>query len=84
MIFRSSYFWALVILILVLGWMFSDDLINNSTSKDDDNNSKAETSSVDNLDAITNNLIISAEKVKIGRAHVRTPVTSQSRMPSSA
>ena len=63
MIFRSSYFWALVILILVLGWMFSDDLINNSASKDDENNSKGETSSVNSLDEITNDLIISAEKV---------------------
>ena len=63
MIFRSSYFWSIVILIFVLGWMFSDNLINNFNSNDD-NNSKVETSSVDNLDETTNDLIISAEKVK--------------------
>ena len=60
---RSPIILAIIIILLVLGWMFSDNLINNSSSKDDDNNSKIETSSVDNLDEITSDLNISAERV---------------------
>ena len=66
MIFRSSYFWAFSIFILVLGWMFSDDLFNNFTKQnsDNDNNSKIETSSVSNSNETSNELIILAKKVK--------------------
>ena len=49
MIFRSSYFWALTIFVLVLGWMFSDDLLNNFTNQNSDNDdSKIETSTAIN------------------------------------
>ena len=66
MIFRSSYFWAFTIFILVLGWMFSDDLFNNFTkqSSDNDNNSKIETSTAINSNETSNELIILAKKVK--------------------
>ena len=66
MIFRSSYFWAFTIFVLVLGWMFSDDLFNNFTKQnsDNDNNSKIETSSVSNSNETSNELIILAKKVK--------------------
>ena len=66
MIFRSSYFWAFSIFILVLGWMFSDDLFNNFTkqSSDNDNNSKIETSTAINSNETSNELIILAKKVK--------------------
>ena len=66
MIFRSSYFWAFTIFVLVLGWMFSDDLFNNFTKQnsDNDNNSKIETSSVSNSSENSNELIILAKKVK--------------------
>ena len=66
MIFRSSYFWAFTIFVLVLGWMFSDDFFNNFTkqSSDNDNNSKIETSSVSNSNETSNELIILAKKVK--------------------
>ena len=66
MIFRSSYFWAFTVFVLVLGWMFSDDLFNNFTkqSSDNDNNSKIETSSVSNSNETSNELIILAKKVK--------------------
>ena len=66
MIFRSSYFWAFTIFVLVLGWMFSDDLFNNFTKQnsDNDNNLKTETSSVTNSDETSNELIILAKKVK--------------------
>ena len=66
MIFRSSYFWAFTIFVLVLGWMFSDDLFNNFTKQnsDNDNNSKTETSSVTNSNETSNELIILAKKVK--------------------
>ena len=66
MIFRSSYFWAFTIFILVLGWMFSDDLLNNFTNQnsDNDNNSKIETSTAINSNETSNELIILAKKVK--------------------
>ena len=66
MIFRSSYFWAFTIFVLVLGWMFSDDLFNNFTkqSSDNDNNSKIETSTAINSNETSNELIILAKKVK--------------------
>ena len=66
MIFRSSYFWACTIFVLVLGWMFSDDLFNNFTKQnsDNDNNSKIETSFVSNSNETSNDLIILAKKVK--------------------
>ena len=65
MIFRSSYFWALTIFVLVLGWMFSDDLFNNFTNQNSDNDdSKIETSSVSNSNETSNELIILAKKVK--------------------
>ena len=66
MIFRSSYFWAFTIFILVLGWMFSDDLFNNFTNQnsDNDNNSKIETSTAINSNETSNELIILAKKVK--------------------
>ena len=66
MIFRSSYFWALTIFVLVLGWMFSDDLFNNFTNLNSDNNdnSKIETSTAINSNETSNELIILAKKVK--------------------
>ena len=66
MIFRSSYFWALTIFVLVLGWMFSDDLLNNFTNQNSDNNdnSKIETSTKINSNETSNELIILAKKVK--------------------
>ena len=66
MIFRSSYFWAFTIFILVLGWMFSDDLFNNFTNQNSDNNdnSKIETSTAINSNETSNELIILAKKVK--------------------
>tara|TARA_Y200000002_G_scaffold94807_1_gene76441 strand:+ start:84 stop:1355 length:1272 start_codon:yes stop_codon:yes gene_type:complete len=66
MIFRSSYFWAFSIFILVLGWMFSDDLFNNFTNQNSDNNdnSKIETSTAINSNETSNELIILAKKVK--------------------
>ena len=66
MIFRSSYFWAFTIFILVLGWMFSDDLFSNFTSQniDSDNNSKIETSAAINSNETPNELIILAKEVK--------------------
>ena len=66
MIFRSSYFWAFTIFVLVLGWMFSDDLFNNFTKQnsDNDNNSKIETSTAINSNETSNELIILAKKVK--------------------
>ena len=66
MIFRSSYFWAFTIFVLVLGWMFSDDLLNNFTNQNSDNNdnSKIETSTKINSNETSNELIILAKKVK--------------------
>ena len=66
MIFRSSYFWAFTIFVLVLGWMFSDDLFNNFTNQnsDNDDNSKIETSTAINSNETSNELIILAKKVK--------------------
>ena len=65
MIFRSSYFWALTIFVLVLGWMFSDDLFNNFTNQNSDNDdSKIETSAAINSNQTSNELIILAKKVK--------------------
>lgn len=66
MIFRSSYFWAFTIFVLVLGWMFSDDLLNNFTNQNSDNNdnSKIETSTAINSNETSNELIILAKKVK--------------------
>lgn len=66
MIFRSSYFWAFTIFVLVLGWMFSDDLFNNFTNQNSDNNdnSKIETSTAINSNETSNELIILAKKVK--------------------
>ena len=66
MIFRSSYFWAFTIFVLVLGWMFSDDLFNNFINQNSDNNdnSKIETSSVSNSNETSTELIILAKKVK--------------------
>ena len=66
MIFRSSYFWAFTIFVLVLGWMFSDDLFNNFTNQKSDNNdnSKIETSTEINSNETSNELIILAKKVK--------------------
>jgi len=66
MIFRSSYFWAFTIFILVIGWMFSDDLFSNFTSQniDSDNNSKIETSAAINSNETPNELIILAKEVK--------------------
>ncbi|MFL2813683.1 MAG: efflux RND transporter periplasmic adaptor subunit [Candidatus Puniceispirillales bacterium] len=66
MIFRSSYFWAFTIFVLVLGWMFSDDLFNNFINQNSDNNdnSKIETSTAINSNETSNELIILAKKVK--------------------
>ena len=65
MIFRSSYFWAFTIFVLVLGWMFSDDLFNNFTNQNSDNDdSKIETSTAINSNQTSNELIILAKKVK--------------------
>ena len=65
MIFRSSYFWAFSIFVLVLGWMFSDDLFNNFTNQNSDNDdSKIETSAAINSNETSNELIILAKKVK--------------------
>ena len=66
MIFRSSYFWAFTIFVLVLGWMFSDDFFNNFTNQNSDNNdnSKIETSTAINSNETSNELIILAKKVK--------------------
>ena len=65
MIFRSSYFWAFTIFVLVLGWMFSDDLFNNFTNQNSDNDDpKIETSTAINSNETSNELIILAKKVK--------------------
>ena len=63
MIFRSSYFWAFTIFVLVLGWMFSDDLFNNITNQNNDNSNIETTSSI-NSNETSNELIILAKKVK--------------------
>ena len=61
MIFRSSYFWAIIIFILVLGWMFSDNL--STSFENNDNTSKIEALVTNNLGETSNNLIVSAQRV---------------------
>ena len=61
MIFRSSYFWAIIIFILVLGWMFSDNL--STSFENNDNTSKIEALVTNNLGETSKNLIVSAQRV---------------------
>ena len=66
MIFRSSYFWALTIFILVLGWMFSDDLLKNFGNQNTDNDKipKIQSSTTNKPKENSNELIILAKEVK--------------------
>ena len=66
MIFRSSYFWALTIFILVLGWMFSDDLLKNFGNQNTGNDKipKIQSSTTNKPKENSNELIILAKKVK--------------------
>ncbi|GIR78813.1 MAG: hypothetical protein CM15mP81_03230 [Alphaproteobacteria bacterium] len=59
---RSPIILAIIIILLVLGWMFSDDFLSRETKNSfNDNSSISKTTSENEA----NNIIVSAKRVKI-------------------
>ena len=58
---RSPIILAIIIILLVLGWMFSDDLLNRETKNSFNDNSSISNTTSENE---ANNIIVSAKRVK--------------------